>query len=142
MVNLMFKKSIVMILILITVLVAISGCTTKTATNGTFGEKKLSLDAITVSENTTGNRSERNDTLYYVTGYIVNGNPIDALNVKLKVTTYDSQNNTVAVNDTPYLEPKDILSNGNSYFYARFDDPEKKIVKFKVEILDAKSKLL
>ena len=81
----------------------ISGCTTKTATNGTFGEKKLSLDAIKVSDNTTGNYSETNDTRYYVTGYIINGNPIDALNVKLKVTTYDSQNNIVAVNDTPYF---------------------------------------
>ena len=135
----MLKKSNVMILILLTSIIIISGCTTKTAANGTFGEKKLSLDAITVSDNTTGNYSETNDTRYYVTGYIINGNPIDALNVKLKVTTYDSQNNTVAVNDTPFLDLKNIPANGNSYFYARFSDPDKRIVKFKVEILDAKS---
>ena len=138
----MFKEYFLVILILLTIIAGISGCTTKTATNGTWGEKKLSLDAITVSDNTTGNRSVTNDTRYYVSGYIINGNQIDALNVKLKVTTFDAQNNTVAVNDTPYLDPKDIPANGNSYFYARFDDPDKKIVKFKVEILDAKSRLL
>jgi hypothetical protein len=138
----MFKQYLIVIFILLTIIAGISGCTTKTATNGTWGEKKLSLDAITVSDNTTGNRSITNNTRYYVTGYLINGNPIDALNVKLKVTTYDSQNNTVSINDTPYLNPTDIPANGNSYFYARFSDPDKKIVNFKVEIVDAKSKLL
>jgi len=138
----MSKQSVVIILLLLTFIMGISGCTEKNAVNGTFGEKKLSLDAIIVSNTTNGNYSETNDTLYYVTGDIINGNPTDALNVKLKVTTYDSQNNTVAVNETPYLDPKDVPANGNSYFYASFSDPEKKIVRFKVEILDAKSKLL
>lgn len=138
----MFKEYLLVILILLTIIAGISGCTTKTATNGTFGEKKLSLDAVTVSENTTGNRSETNDTRYYVSGYLINGNEIDALNVKLMVTTFDAQNNTVAVNDTPYFEPKDIPANGNSRFYARFSDPDKRIVYFKVEIVDAKSKLI
>jgi hypothetical protein len=138
----MFKQYLIVIFILLTIIAGISGCTTKTATNGTWGEKKLSLDAIIVSDNTTGNRSITNNTRYYVSGYLINGNPIDALNVKLKVTTYDSQNNTVSINDTPYLNPTDIPANGNSYFYARFSDPDKKIVNFKVEIVDAKSKLL
>jgi len=120
----------------------ISGCTEKNAVNGTFGEKKLSLDAITVSNKTIGNYSLTNDTLYYVSGYILNGNAIDALNVKLKVTTFDSQNNTVAVNEIPYIDPKDIPANGKSYFYASFPDPDKRIVKFKVEILDAQSQFL
>ena len=138
----MFKQYLIVIFILLTIIAGISGCTTKTATNGTWGEKNFSLNSITVSDNTTGNRSMTNDTLYYVSGYLINGNPGDALNVKLKVTTYDSQNNTVSVNDTPYLYPTDIPANGNSYFYARFSDPDKKIVNFKVEIIDAKSRLL
>ena len=138
----MFKQYLIVIFILLTIIAGISGCTTKTATNGTWGEKNFSLNSITVSDNTTGNRSMTNDTLYYVSGYLINGNPGDALNVKLKVTTYDSQNNTVSVNDTPYLNPTDIPANGNSFFYARFSDPDKKIVNFKVEIIDAKSTLL
>lgn len=138
----MFKEYFLVILIILTIIAGISGCTTKTATNGTFGEKKLSLDAITVSENTTGNRSETNDTRYYVSGYLINGNENDALNVKIKVTTFDAQNNTVAINETPSLDPDDIPVNENSRFYARFSDPDKRIVNFKVEILDAKSKLL
>ena len=138
----MFKQYLIVIFILLTIIAGISGCTTKTATNGTWGEKNFSLNSITVSDNTTGNRSMTNDTRYYVSGYLINGNPGDALNVKLKVITYDSQNNTVSVNDTPYLNPTDIPSNGNSFFYARFSDPDKKIVNFKVEIIDAKSTLL
>ena len=138
----MFKQYLIVIIILLTIIAGISGCTTKTATNGTWGEKNFSLNSITVSDNTTGNRSMTNDTRYYVSGYLINVNPGDALNVKLKVTTYDSQNNTVAVNDTPYLDPTDIPANGNSFFYARFSDPDKKIVNFKVEIIDAKSTLL
>ena len=35
----MFKQSIIMIILLLTAIISISGCTTKTATNGTFGEK-------------------------------------------------------------------------------------------------------
>ena len=138
----MLKQYLIIIFIVLTIIAGISGCTTKTATNGTWGEKKLSLDAITVSDNTTGNRSMTNDTRYYVSGYLINGNSIDALNVKVKVTTYDSQNNTVSVNDTPYLYPTDIPANGNSFFYARFSDPNKKIVNFKVEIIDAKSRFI
>jgi len=133
----MNKKPIIIIIILF--IVTISGCTSKTTTNGTFGEKTLSLDAIKVSDNTTGNYSESNDTRYYVSGYINNKNSIDALNVKLKVTTYDSQNNIVDVNDTPTLDPKNIPANGNSVFYARFSDPNKKIVRFSIEVVDAKS---
>ena len=138
----MLKQYLIIIFIVLTIIAGISGCTTKTATNGTWGEKNFSLNSITVSDNTTGNRSMTNDTRYYVSGYLINVNPGDALNVKLKVTTYDSQNNTVAVNDTPYLDPTDIPANGNSYFDARFSDPDKKIVSFKVEIVDAKSRLL
>lgn len=135
----MFKQSLIVILLLLTAMVVVSGCTTKTAPNGTFGGKNLSLDAITVSGNTTGNYSEMNVTHYYVKGYLINGNQIDALNVKLKVTTYDSQNNTVAVNDTPSLDPNSIPAKGSAYFYAGFTNPEKNIVRYTVEILGAKS---
>ena len=39
----MFKQLIIIILLILTAIVAISGCTTKTATNGTFGEKSISI---------------------------------------------------------------------------------------------------
>ena len=43
-----------------------------------------------------------------------------------------------AVNDTPYIYPKNIPEKGSSYFFARFYDPDKQIKNFTVEILDAK----
>ena len=43
----MFKQYLIIIIILLlTAIIAISGCTTKTATNGTFGEKSISIDSI------------------------------------------------------------------------------------------------
>jgi hypothetical protein len=132
-------KNIIMILLLLTFIIGISGCNEKSAVNGTWGEKKISISSIKVSDNTTGDRYELNDSIYYVNGYILNENQYDALNVKIKVTTYDSQDNIVMVKNITRLNPKNIPSNGNSEFYAIFSDPEKRIVKFKVEVLNAQS---
>lgn len=119
-------------------LVFTSGCIENTKSNSTWGEKKISIDAIKVSNNTVGNHSENNDSVYYVSGYILNQNPFEALNPQIKVTTYDFNGTVFAVNDTPYLDPKNIPANGKSYLYARFEDPDKKIAKFEVKILSAK----
>lgn len=136
----MKKMSIISLLILLLILIiSISGCIDTTKKNNTWGEKKISLDAIKVSNNTTGNRSEQNDSIYYVYGYINNENPYEALNVKINVTTYYSNDTIFAVNNTPYVNPKSIPANGESYFYARFLDPEKKIARYDVQILDAKA---
>lgn len=115
-----------------------SGCIENTKSNSTWGEKKLSMDSIKVSNNTVGNRSENNDSVYYVTGYIINQNPFEALDPKITVTTFDSNSTVFAVNDTPYMEPKNLPANDKSYFYARFADPDKKIAKFEVKFISAK----
>lgn len=133
----MNKKLVTIIIILFAVI--ISGCTTKTANNGTFGEKKISIDNIKVSNNTTSYYSGSNDTNFFVEGYIINENVNDAFNVKIKIITFDAQNNIVGINDTPYMKLKNIPSNESSYFIARFFDPDKKIVRFQVEVIDAKS---
>lgn len=130
------------ILILIGVLLCIvssSGCIENTKANNTWGEKKISMDAIEVSNDTAGNHSEQNESVYYVSGYILNQNPYEALDPKIEVTTYYSNGTVFAVNDTPYLDPKNLPANGKSRLYARFDDPDKKIAKFEVKILSAKS---
>ncbi|NYB52810.1 MAG: hypothetical protein HVN35_09675 [Methanobacteriaceae archaeon] len=128
----------ILLIFLITGLIFSSGCIESNKANSTWGEKKISLDLINVANNTKGNRSERNESIYYVYGDINNNNPYDALNVKIKVTTYYSNGTVFAVNDTPYLDPKTIPAKGTSYFYAQFDDPEKKIARFEVKIIDAK----
>lgn len=133
------KTLIIVYIIIIIALILISGCISNKKANETWGEKKISLDAIKISNNTTGNRSETNDSRYYVSGYIDNNNAYEALNVKINVTTYTSNGTVFAVNDTPYLKPENIPANGASYFYARFSDPDKKIARYEVKILDAKA---
>ena len=65
--------STMMILILLIFIVGISGCTTKTATNGTFGEKSVSINSIFISNNSTSDNYNYNGKeYYYIDGYLVN----------------------------------------------------------------------
>jgi len=135
----MNKSIIPLILLLITLTVFTSGCETKTA-NQTWGEKKINLTLIEVSDNTTADHHELEGTqYYYVEGYLINKNPYDALDVKVKTTFYDAQGNIFGVNDTPYLETNNLPSNGNTYFFLRIGDPENKIVNYNVEVTNAKA---
>ncbi|CEA12625.1 hypothetical protein [Methanobacterium formicicum] len=128
----------IVILISIVCLVFSSGCIENTNANSTWGEKKLSLDTLQISNSTVGNRSELNDSIYYVSGSISNKNSFEALDPKIQVTTYYANGTVFAVNDTPYLKPQNIPATGKSYFYARFEDPNKQISRFEVKILSAK----
>lgn len=134
----MRKTAIIILVVLWVCIVSISGCIQNTKANNTWGEKKISLDAIKVSNSTVGNRSENNDSIYYVNGHISNQNPYEALDPKIQVTTYYANGTIFAVNDTPYLNPQNIPANGKSTFYARFEDPNKQISRFEVKILSAK----
>lgn len=134
----MQKTRIMIMTILLLGIISISGCIDTQKTNSTWGEKKLLTDLIKVSNGTVGNRSEENESIYHVYGYIENDNPFEALDPKIKVYTYFSNGTEYAVNDTPYLEPKNIPATGKSYFYARFEDPNKQIATFEVKIISAK----
>lgn len=134
----MYKKYIIIILFII--IVAISGCTTKTATNGTFGEKTVSISSIYLSNNTTSDLYNNTDTglqYYYISGYLVNNNSYDALNVKIVSTAYDENGNVVATNDSAYLNPTSLPAKGVSEFYVDFPDNNSNIVKYEVKILSA-----
>lgn len=136
----MGKNFVVILIFSLMVMVLVnSGCIDNTQFNSTWGEKKISIDAIKISSNTTGNRSKTNEAQYYVYGCIENNNPLEAVNPKIKVTTYYANGTLFAVNDTPYINPKNIPAKGSSNFYARFNDPDKQIYNFTVEILDAKA---
>lgn len=127
-----------MLISLILGVIITSGCIDTTKTNSTWGEKKISMDTLQVSSSTIGNRSETNDSIYYVGGYITNKNSFEALDPKIEVITYYSNGTVFAVNNTPHLDPLNIPANGKSTFYARFEDPNKQIAKFEVRILSAK----
>ncbi len=128
-----------LMIILLFIVLCTAGCIENTKANSTWGEKKIYIDAIKISNNTNGNYSEQNESIYYVSGSIINENPYEALNLKINVTTYYSNGTVFAVNATPHLNPKSIPANGKSNFYASFSDPDKKIARFEVKILDAKA---
>lgn len=135
----MIKHKILLITIL-TLIIFISGCTTKTAPNGTFGEKTVSINSIYLSNNTTADIYKDTDTgtqYYYIEGYLVNKNSNDALNVKIIAKAYDASGNVVATNDSAYLNPSSIPANGASEFYVKFLDNSNNVVKYDVKIVSA-----
>jgi hypothetical protein len=136
----MYKKYFMVIIILLTVIIAVSGCTTKSATNGTFGEKSVSINSMFISNNTTAdtyNDSDNGSEYYYIDGYLVNNNSNDAFNVKVNATAYDANGNVVATNDTAYLNPITIPAKGVSEFYMDFPDPNNNIVRYDVKVVYA-----
>ena len=131
------NKSIISILILLAIIVSISGCTTdKNATNGTFGEKNISIKNITIIDNVTAEHDEVNGVnYYYITGYLKNNNKYDVYNLKMKATTYDAEGNVVAVNNTVYLEPKVLQVGEESFFGFNFIDNDNRIVRYELQII-------
>ena len=73
-------KTTVLFFLLIGIVLS-SGCIENKKANMTWGEKKISMDAIKIANNTTGNHSKRNESIYYVRGYILNDNPYEALDL-------------------------------------------------------------
>lgn len=135
----MLKKSIITILLLITLIISISGCTTtKNATNGTFGEKKVSINNITIINNVTAEPYEYNGTNYYIIkGYLKNNNKYDVYNLKMKAIVFDAEGNVVAVNDTPYLNPKVLYVSSDTFFGFRFVDNDHRIVRYELKLIKA-----
>lgn len=132
----MFKKYFIVIIFII--VVGVSGCTTKTATNGTFGEKVISTSLISLSNNSTvGTQSYNGTNYYYVKGYLQNNNTYDAFNVNVISTAYDASGNVVATNVSAYLNPTSIPSKGVSEFYVDFPDNNNNIVSDKVKVVNA-----
>jgi hypothetical protein len=118
------------------VVVSISGCTTKEAANGTFGEKIVSINNITIVNNVTGEHDEFNGTnYYYITGYVKNNNKYDAFHLKIKATTFDADGNIVAVDDAVYLDPKVVPGKGESFFGFRFVDNNYRIARYELQLI-------
>lgn len=130
------------ILIILTLIISVSGCTSKTASNGTFGEKIISINLITLSNNaTSGNDTYNGTEYYYIDGYLENHNSNDAYHVKIATTAYDTNGNVVATNDSVYLNPSSVPAKGVSEFFVSFPDNSRNIVRYDVKILSASGTL-
>ena len=126
-----------MILILLTAIVAISSYTTKTATNGTFGQKTISIDSIYLANNTTTDNYTDDNKIkfYYIDGYLINNNSNDAFNVKINAAAFNINGKVVATNDSGYLNPTTIPAKGVSEFYIEFPDHNNNIVRYEVKVI-------
>jgi hypothetical protein len=125
-------------ILLLTVIIAISGCTTKTAPNGTFGEKVVSVNSILISNNTTTAVYDDNGTnYYYIRGYLINNNNYEAFHVELNTTAYDANGNVVATNNSAYIDPNTIAANSISHFFIKFNDTNQKIVRYDAKVVYA-----
>ncbi|MGZ7119678.1 MAG: FxLYD domain-containing protein [Methanobacterium sp.] len=132
----MIKKAF--IILMISIIIGISGCTINDTANQTFGEKIISLDAITIQNTISGNYTYDGNDFYYIDGYVQNNNKNDVFFVKLNVSVFDKGGNLISSNETS-PELKDIPANKQSHFYIEFNDPDKKISRFEIKIIDAKS---
>jgi hypothetical protein len=125
----------ILILLMVIVLVGVSGCTEKKATNGTWGEKPVvTTDSLHLINVTTNNYDYNGTHYYYVEGYIQNTAENDATNVNVITTAYDTTGKVFATNDTAYIKPTSVPALGQSKFFAEFEDPDNKIVRYDAKI--------
>ncbi|MBI5680857.1 MAG: hypothetical protein HZC47_08195 [Methanobacterium sp.] len=128
-----------LILFLFLIMVGISGCTIDPIANSTFGEKPpLAINNLEIT-NSSGAPYQYNGTNYYgIAGIVKNNGEEDTRYVKMEAIGYDKENKTIATNDTVELDPKIIQGKGKSNFYFDLYDPNKKIVRFEIKVIDVK----
>jgi hypothetical protein len=133
----MTTKSLLAVLLLFAVIVSISGCTSKTATNGTFGEQTISLSNMSIVNNVTNGSYQYNGTNYhYIDGFVKNNNVYDAYDLKMKATIYDVNNTVLAVNDTPYYYSNGpVPAGGEMEFYFEFNDPNNQTDHYSLQLI-------
>lgn len=131
-------KITVLILVMFIFIVAVSGCTEKVATNGTWGEKApATTDSLKIINSTADHYDYNSTTYYYVAGYIQNSADSDASNVKIVTTTYTASGKVFATNSTAYIKPATVPATGQSRFYVRFEDPNNSITSYDVKVTSA-----
>jgi len=134
----MTTKSLITVLLLFAVIVSISGCTSKTAPNGTFGEKTISLSDMAIVNNVTNGTYQYDGTnYYYIDGFVKNNNPYDAFDLKMKATIYDANNSVISVNDTPYYYVAGpVPAGGEMEFYFEFVDSNNLTASYSLQLIN------
>lgn len=138
-------KRIIPILVLILALgiVSISGCTS--SDNNSNSGLNYSSDNITHPEakNITVLNSKGygdGNGYYIINGTVKNKNSFGVSFIKLAVTCYDKDGNIVTT-DWTYVENTDVSAQGKSKFSFYINDPNNKITKYNIKVLDADKSL-
>jgi hypothetical protein len=129
----MDKKIIIVFIILF--VVTISGCTFKTESDKTFGQKPNATINDLYIVNSTGDHFVRNGTqFYYVWGYVGNKAGNQAPKVQITVKFYSENGTLIGTNTTAPTRPKIIPSEGQSYYFTRLQDPNKTITNYTISL--------
>lgn len=129
----MEKKLVIIILLLFTV--TISGCTFKTDSDQTFGEKAPAKTSDLYLLNTSSDHYDQNGTqYYYVWGYVGNKADKGASNVEITAKFYDESGKLIGTNKTSPYKPKVVPPAGKSYFYVGIKDQNVSIVKYDLSL--------
>jgi len=137
-------KRIIPILILILVLsiAGISGCTSPDTNSDSGGD--YSSDNITHPEAKNvvvlDSNANKDPGYYIINGTVKNKNSFGVSFIKIGVTCYDKDGNIVTT-DWTYADDNDVPSKGKSEFSLYIDDPDNKIVKYDIKVLDADKSL-
>lgn len=116
-------------------MVAISGCTFKTESDSTFGQKPNATINDVYIVNSTGDHFDRNGTqYYYVWGYVGNKAGNQAPNVQIKVKFYSEKGTLIGTNITTPYRPKIIPPEGQSYYFVRLEDSNKTITNYTISL--------
>ena len=116
-------------------MVSISGCTFKTESDDTFGQKPNATINDLYIVNSTGDHYDQNGTqYYYVWGYVGNKAGNQAHNVQITVKFYSENGTLIETNTTTPYKPKIIPPEGQSYYYVAFKDPNKIISNYTISL--------
>lgn len=125
----------IFIVIIILFMVAISGCTFKTESDNTFGQKPNATINDIYIVNSTGDHYDRNGTTYYyVWGYVGNKAGNQAPYVKITAKFFSENGTLIGTNTTAPYKPKVIPPEGQSYYYIGFKDPNKIISNYTISL--------
>lgn len=124
-------------------IVTISGCTSS-GTNSDSGTN-YSSDNTTHPEAKNivvlDSKGHNDGSGYYIiNGTVKNKNSFGVSFIKIAVTCYDKDGNVVTT-DWTYVDDNDVSSQGKSEFSFYINDPNNKIVKYNIKILDADKSL-
>lgn len=132
------RKSVISIIFIVLLVLFSSGCTSSDSEESvTVDEPNPEAKNVVIIE------SEGNSTSigsYFIEGVAKNNNEFGVAYVEVNATGFDDKGNVVSQNSA-YVADYDMDAGAESKFYFYLDDPDSKIVKYEISVLDADKSL-
>jgi hypothetical protein len=125
-------KNIISILVLVMAVIGISGCASPF--DNTPPSSHPEAQNVTILSS-SGSFSD--NKTYWINGTLQNNNPFEVASIAYNITGYDKDGNIVST-DWDYADSIDLAPGSKSNFMYYLDDPNHRIVSYKVRVIDAK----